>query len=264
MARIYQLAICLFLLPSVSLAQLSEGYVLKVFERTMRDENVLRRQLELQGVPQRLQPLFIAHGKSLFGNEKVVQRLASEFHAIHGAMTKENTRPEAFRDFGTALTQDWALKGIKRLQFAEMRSFYVYASRLFRLLDTKTCGAMARNELNATQLARAELSTLNQRSKDEVVTYLSTLRRSIVSHIEDHPTYVALTPSERAVAEKVYTNAMLKMIDTHPQRERLYRAAENLATAPDDLACEFMLIGTEAALKAEGTVGMWVLRYISE
>ena len=110
------------------------------------------------GVAPHLQPVMEEHLRLVFADQKVREFIVDELIRLMPAALQadEETASALMRDFGAALIQDRIALGMRRLEAADQRQFYLAAAKLMSSMPASECAAMIAGTLTAHRLRRAK------------------------------------------------------------------------------------------------------------
>lgn len=200
-----------------------------------------------------------------FSSEEVVAALAEEILNNFDLLSNdpENEVGQIFENYGAAWFQAKAIQGVKRLSPADQRQFYAIAAEIMRKMPADVCADTMRGQISAMDSARAEVEAIAKMADETVATYLAIMRKSLIAEISDNPIALPLSLSEREIAERVYTNNLISLIDQHPRAQELIFASDLSDRAPDSDVCELSILSVEAGIEIKGQAGDWVIRMLS-
>ena len=237
-----------------------------VFEGLADDEQFHRELIKRYNVPTDKAHLMLEHAALLFSEEGFPAFLAREMIAAfpdYAEMEPKHRKPLA-QEFGSALIQSKIADGVKRLSPSDQRRFYRDALVILREIPVSTCAGSMKMTVSAVEAAEVEMAAVFDQDDAFIERYLASLRKAAFAEIFDDPVYLPLAASERKLAQRRYENAFVDALDQHPRADALYEAADMMADDIDADVCEVGLMAIETALEIDGTIGDWVLKYMSE
>lgn len=222
--------------------------------------------LNAYGIPEDQGQVFVEHSQLMFSQEGFPRYLAEETVAAFpnlDAVGDPDLIPMA-QEFGASLMQSKVVLGLKRLNSQDQRAFYEIATLILKNMPASDCAGSMRQSLGAMEMAQAEMKVLLKQDDAFVRDYLALVRKAGFAEIFDDPAYTPLSLSEQQQAQATFEQTFIGALSNHPRGQALIAAADMAPGRPDEDVCEFGSMAIDAALSIDGTVGDWVVKYITQ
>jgi hypothetical protein len=269
--------ICVFsftLMFNVSAQGLSErSYqeLKKGFAIGLRNESNARSKISLFQLTPRKTTLLVNHYMTLANDDDLVSRLFEEVVAT-GLMdrvvedpTITNREKKNIESLGFELFESFALKGIKRLEYSDVRVYLLFVQTMLEVAPPKLCKAILLGDITGQRSETALAGFLfSKLSEAEVDSYLRIIRKAVFAEVKNFPGVRRVSEPQKKIAQDAFDRILFEELMKHPRAESLLIAATNLGGASDRDACELGLLSIGSILKMRGTVAEWQARVFLE
>lgn len=232
--------------------------------RLLRDRKFQSQAVRQMGVPRHQEAVYLDHMEKAWGNDAVMSAFLDDLFQLIEVMHMDDpeTSRNLTRNFSSAWFQEKSLTGIKRLASEEQREFFRFSLLLMKVVSTKDCAAIVREELSAPESSRVEVQGFSNLPTATLRAYLSILRKSLIAEVTEHPPIRTLGPSERMVVEETFGAQLFAALDNHPNGEQLVLGLDNPTYLSDAELCELTTLVLDLAVEEQGQIGDWVIRYM--
>jgi len=242
------------------LATLKEG-----FRYGITSEKLYRARLEKEGVPTRLIEPLVEHQSLLFKNEDVTDRFFNEMLSAGFFSQRPEWNDEVAtraQSFGTNLNDDLAMKGLRRLETSDQRTFLSLQNGMYTKLTPNECRLVLNEDaLSSQQQYALGMHLLTKLSDNDVNLYLTVFRRAILAEVRNHPAVRTVSEPQRAAAEDAFATELDREITAHAKSQAFARSkSSDSANSDSDASCDSFLLPLSAMLKMKGAVAEWQIR----
>lgn len=241
------------------------------FIQGLRNEENARRKINLLNLNASKSNLVLAHYRTIVNDDDVASRVFEEFKAS-GLIDKAIQAPQSFADqvpkfasLGYELFESLGVKGLRRLDYAEIRAYMQFVHKIFDLVPANVCKALLVGDVSGRKDESALFLLIMTKLPDsEVDAYLRLIRKSIFAEVRNFPSVKSITDAQRKLAESALEQTINKNFREHPRSQRLLAAALDLRTANDSDACQVGQLSIRSMLEMKGAVSEWQARLFIE
>jgi hypothetical protein len=243
----------------------------KEFANGMRNESNARVKISLLQLAPKKAEMLVDHYLALANDDDLVSRLFEEVKAtglvdrvIHDPSIARSEQ-QNIASLGYELFESFSLKGMKRLEYADVRVYLESVQTMFEVVPPKLCKALLMGEVTGQRETTALSAYLfSKMTVNDMNSYLRLVRKATLAEVKNFPGVKGVSDAQRKLAEESFTRVFLEEIFKHHRSEILLNAASNLGTASDADACEFGKLTIGSILKMRGTVAEWQARVFLE
>jgi len=261
----------MFNVSAQGLSERSYQELKKGFAIGLRNESNVRSKISQLQLTPRKTTLLVNHYLTLTNDDDLVSRLFEEVVAtglidrVVEDPTIANREKKNIESLGFELFESFALKGIKRLEYSEVRVYLLFIQTMLEVAPPKLCKAILLGDITGqrseTALAGFIFSKL---SEAEVDSYLRLIRKAVFAEVKNFPGVRRVSEPQKKIAQDAFDRILLEELMKLPRAESLLIAATNLSGASDRDACELGLLSIGSILKMRGTVAEWQARVFLE
>jgi hypothetical protein len=253
------------------LSEQSYQKFMKDFVVGLRSESNARVKISALKLSPRKATLLLNHYLALANDDDLAAKLFYEVRAtglidrIVRNPSSVESESQTMASLGYELFESYSVKGMKRLEYPDVRRYLESIQTMFEVVPPKLCKALLIGEISG-QRQETALSAylLNRMSDAEVESFLRLVRKATLAEVKNFPSVKGVSESQKKLAEDSFMRQFAEDLVKHPRAELLLRAAQNLGDASDRDACDFGRLTIGSILKMQGTVAEWQARAFLE
>lgn len=261
----------MFNVSAQGLSERSYQELKKGFAIGLRNESNARSKISLFQLSPRKTTLLVNHYLSLANDDDLVSRLFEEVVAtglidrVVEDPTIATREKKNIESLGYELLESFALKGIKRLEYSDIRVYLLFVQTMLEVAPPKLCKAILLGDITGQRSETALLGYLfSKLSEAEIDSYLRVIRKAVFAEVKNYPGVRKVSEPQQKIAQDAFDRIFLEELMKHPRGESLMIAARNLNGASDRDACDLSQLSIGSILKMRGTVGEWQARVFLE
>lgn len=245
----------------------SKSELRKEFFRGLRNERALRTKVAELGLGKEKTEVMLNYYSSLVRDEAVANRIFEEVAAT-GIFDELERNPSAVLNdpkraelLGYALFEMLGVRGMRRLDYQDLRVYLRSVGVLFDSLPPRVCKALIVGEISDHRELEAASSFLMKRmTLQELDSYLRVYRRAVVAEVRDFPAARELNANQKRIADEALMAAFMKRLNNHSRGARLALALADQSKASDSDFCEAGQVMITTLLDMSGAVAEWAAR----
>lgn len=248
--------------PTYSKSELRED-----FFKGLRNESAIRAKVAQFGLGREKTEVMLNYYSSLVRDETVANRIFEEvaatgvFDELQRNPSAVLTDPKRAELLGYELFEMLGVRGMRRLDYQDLRTYLRSVRGLFESLPPRVCKALIAGEISDQREMEAAAAFLVKRmTLQELGSYLRVYRRAVLAEAKDFPAARELNANQKRIADEALMAAFLKRLNNHPRGEEIALALADQSKGPDSDFCEAGQVVISALLDMSGAAGEWAAR----
>lgn len=243
-------------------AKALELEIAKVVRTPVFVESVLD-QYGLHGMPRQVVK---EHFLELYKNNEVIEVIVKELLNAGAGKWDKKTQFEYGRKFGAELFLTYALKGMRRLDYQDQRSYIKLLLNWMEVASDTDCKKLLveGGRTSASEDSNLEMKYYHLIEKEILRNYFLILRKSIFAEIRDFPSVRNINQQQASIAESAYESRLLSRFESGLIDYKMLEAMIDLPNADPKLACSAGKQLFLTILSLDGFVGdLFLLKFIN-
>jgi hypothetical protein len=243
-------------------AKTLELEIAKVVRAPLFVESVLD-QYGLHGMPRQV---IKEHFLEIYKNNEVIEMIVKELLNAGAEKWDKKTQFEYGRKFGAELFLTYALKGMRRLDYQDQRSYIKLMLNWMEVASDIDCKKLIveGGKTSASEDSNLEMKYYHLIEKEILRNYFLILRKSILAEIRDFPSVRNINQQQALIAESAYESRLLSRVESGLVDYKMLEAMIDLPNADPKLACSAGKQIFATILSLDGFVGdLFLLKFIN-
>lgn len=260
MYKIIRLLACLFLLNTAFADSKTKNIQLEL-AKIVRTPAFVEEVLNGYGLVGMPREVAREHVQELYKNNDVIIFIVKEMLNAGADKWDIDKSSDYGKRFGAELFTSYSMKGMRRLSFEEQRFFIQFMVNWMKIASDDDCKKMLTSGGATSSLddANIEIKYYYRVKREELRSYFSMLRKSIIAEIVGYPYVKSINQQQAKIADDAFQNELAKSYKNGLIDDETLLAMADMSSANSKLACSAGKLIFSTILSMKGFSGELML-----